>query len=390
VDFPVPLHARHFPLCERLEEVIRLTFLPALLRRHVNDFERTVLSLPARLGGLGISLPQVETINAHENSMRVSAPLVRLILRQELELDPKEIASQVLSVRSQIDDAAEKIQALKLQELIEFAPDEMKLALKTTVEKGASSWVTATPLYDHGTVLHKGDFVDAVYMRYGWTLPDLPTTCSGCQSAFTLQHALECKVGGFRTIQHNEVRDVFAQVFRDAGHTVETEPLLQKLSGEAFEFKSANKDDDARSDIKVTGFWRDQRQAFFDVKIVSPFARSYSQKTQKSLFQQAEKAKMREYRARIQEVEHGDFNPLVFTTVGGMAPQCQIVVKKLSEKLAAKQSLNQSVVAGWLKVRLSFALLRTTLMCVRGTRKRKLLNIDTNIDLAVSQARISY
>ena len=99
---------------------------------------------------------------------------------------------------------------------------------------------------------------------------------------------------------------------------------------------------------------------------------------------------MREYKARIQEVEHGDFNPLVFTTVGGMAPQCQIVVKKLSEKLAVKQSLNQSVVAGWLKVRLSFALLRTTLMCIRGTRKRKLLNIDTNIDLAVSQARICY
>jgi len=43
-------------------------------------------------------------------------------------------------------------------------------------------------------------------------------------------------------------------VFRDAGHTVETEPLLQKLSGEGFEYKSANKEDDARSDIKVTGF----------------------------------------------------------------------------------------------------------------------------------------
>ena len=152
---------------------------------------------------------------------------------------------------------------------------------------------------------------------------ELPTTCSGCQSAFSLQHALECKVGGFRTIQHNEVRDVFAQVFRDAGHG--GEPLLQKLSGEAFELKSANKDDDARSDIKVTGFWRDQRQAFFDVKVVSPFARSYSHKTQKSIFQQAEKAKMREYKARIQEVEHGDFNPLVFTTVGdgSSMPNCR-------------------------------------------------------------------
>ena len=52
---------------------------------------------------------------------------------------------------------------------MELAPDEMKLAMKTTVEKGASSWVTATPLFDHDTVLHKGDFVDAIYMRYGWT-----------------------------------------------------------------------------------------------------------------------------------------------------------------------------------------------------------------------------
>ena len=97
----------------------------------------------------------------------------------------------------------------------------------------------------------------------------------------------------------------------------------------------------------------------------------------------AEKAKMREYRERIRDVEHGDFNPLVFTTVGGMAPQCQVVVKKLAEKLAVKQSLNQSVVAGWLRVRLSFALLRTTLMCVRGTRRRKFLNTESNIDLAV-------
>ena len=65
---------------------------------------------------------------------------------------------------------------------------------------------------------------------------------------------------------------------------LQTEPLLQKLSGEAFELKSK----------EVTGFWRDQRQAFFDVKVVSPFARSYSHKTQKSIFQQAEKAKLRE------------------------------------------------------------------------------------------------
>jgi len=66
---------------------------------------------------------------------------------------------------------------------------------------------------------------------------------------------------------------------------------------------------------RFTGFWREMRQAFFDVKVVSPFARSYSHLSQERLFRMAEKAKMREYRERILEVEHGDFNPLVFTTV---------------------------------------------------------------------------
>ena len=224
---------------------------------------------------------------------------------------------------------------MDIESLLAKVSPVLKAAMKNTVEKDASAWVTATPLYEHGTVLHKGDFIDAMHMRYGWTLPDLPVTCP-CGTAFSLQHALDCKLGGFRTIQHNEVRDVFAQVMRDAGHTVETEPPLQKLSGEGFEYKSANKEDDARSDIKVTGFWREMRHAYFDVKVVSPFARSYSHLTQASLMKTAEKAKMREYKERIRDVEHADFNPLVFTTMG-VAPQCQIVVQKLAEKIREKQ-----------------------------------------------------
>ncbi|MEO7176741.1 MAG: reverse transcriptase domain-containing protein [Saprospiraceae bacterium] len=377
------------PLFLRLEEAIRMIFLPALLRRQVNDLEREVLSMPARMGGLGIYKPQVLCVSAHENSNKLSAPLVKLILRQELDLDPEEIASEVKHLRMRIDEDTEKLQKLKLESLLSEAPHELKSAMKMTIEKGASSWVTATPLYDHGTILHKGDFVDSIYMRYGWLLPDLPVKCP-CNAAYSLQHALDCKLGGFRTIQHNEVRDVIAQVMRDAGHVVETEPPLQKLTGEGFDYKSANREDEARSDIKVTGFYREQRNAFFDVKVVSPFAKSYSQLTQASLMKTAEKSKMREYKQRIHEIEHADFNPLVFTTMGAMAPQCQAVVKKLAEKLSFKQGSNLSVVTGWLRVRLSFALLRTSLQCIRGSRRKKFSHTDTNVDLAVSQARIPY
>ena len=87
---------------------------------------------------------------------------------------------------------------------------------------------------------------------------------------------------------------------REAGHSlVEVEPQLQELSGEVFEDKSANKEADARSDIKCCGFWSNKRQAYFDVKVVSPFARSYAHLKPAQLFHQAERAKIREYRERI-------------------------------------------------------------------------------------------
>jgi len=301
------------------------------LKRDVTDLERDILALPARFGGLGVFKPMDECELAHANSLLISLPLVRLISRQEAELDPVSLGDEIKGIRRQMDSESEKRHKARLDELNAVAPASMQLCLKVANEKGASSWVTAAPSFDHKTALHKGEFTDAVYMRYGWTIPDLPTVCA-CGENFSMQHSLDCLLGGYRTIQHNEVRDVLAQAMREAGHSaVEVEPALQPLSGEVFEFKSANKEPDARSDIKVSGFWRNMQQAFFDVKVVSPYARSYSRLTAAQLYRMAEKSKMREYSERIREVEFGSFNALVFTTAGGAAPQSSAILKRLAE-----------------------------------------------------------
>ena len=354
----------------------------------MNDFERELLGFPSRLGGLGIFNPTDSCKSAHEGSLRVTEPLVALITTQSTHFDPKALWDEVSELRKGLDKENDAAHQAKLDDFMTRAPETLRASVKIAIEKGASSWVTALPSYDHGTVLHKGEFVDSLYIRYGWTPPDLPATCA-CGAAFDVAHSLTCPLGGFRGIQHNETRDVLAQCFREAGHiSVEVEPKLQALSGEEFEYKSANKEEEARSDIKCTGFWRPLRQAFFDVKIVSPLARSYASLSSAQLFKMAEKSKIREYRERIRDVEHADFNPLVFTTAGGMAPQCHLVVKRLAEKISEKRGLHFSMVSGWLRCRLSFALLRTTLMCLRGTRRKK-LNVDSNIELAVSEARIA-
>ena len=356
----------------------------------MSNLERDIIGLPARFGGLGIFNPVSDCGNAYKNSKFLSEPLIDMVLRQEDSFQPSDLKDEMNSLRAQLHLDLEYMHKAEFERLLAEASPSMQACLKIAHEKGASSWITAISSFDHDTVLNKGEFVDATYIRYGWTLPNLPTTCV-CGASFDVQHALDCMIGGYRTIQHNEVRDVMAKAMKDAGYTaVETEPLLQPLTGERFERKSAITNDDARSDIKCTGFWKRMRTAYFDIKVVSPYARSYSRLTTASLFRMAENAKMREYAERIRDVEHGDFNPLVFTTAGGMAPQCQIVVKKLAAVLSDKQGISKSVVTGWLRCRLSFALLRTTLLCVRGTRVRRNFASDTNIELTVSAARIDY
>ncbi len=376
-------------LFQPLEDAICLVFLKSLLRRDITRLERDIISLPARYGGLGVFNPASDSERAHSDSKLLSAPLVTLVERQDGLLCPGELADEVLLLRKELD--AERVQRLldKLKLLRDEASSTMRKCLSIAREKGASSWVSAAPSYDHNTVLSKGDFIDAVYIRYGWSLPNMPDVCV-CGATFDVQHALDCMRGGYRTIQHNEVRDVLASVIREAGFkAVEIEPQLQPLGGEFFEYKSANKDDDARSDIKCNGFWRPMRTAFFDIKVLSPYAKSYVSLSSEALYRGAEKAKEREYAERIRNVEHADFNPLVFTTAGGMGPQCHLVVKKLATTLSEKKDIPNSVVAGWLRCRLSFALLRTTLLCVRGTRARR-FDTDPNIELSVAATRMEY
>ena len=129
------------------------------------------------------------------------------------------------------------------------------------------------------------------------------------------------------------------------------------------------------------------RQALFDVKVVSPHARSYADYNLAALYKHAEAYKMRQYAKRVQEVEKADFMPLVFTCAGGIAPKSLLLLKRLAEMISEKQNLPMAQVSGFLRVRFSFALLRTTILCIRATRRKKFV-ADTNYELALSSLRI--
>ena len=100
-----------------------------------------------------------------------------------------------------------------------------------------------------------------------------------CGKAFSTDHATVCSFGGYPTIRHNELRDVIGDLLSEVCHNVAVEPVLQKLIGEVFTSKTANSSQEARADVGATGFWTNQEDAFFDMRIFHANAPSYLSRT---------------------------------------------------------------------------------------------------------------
>ena len=66
------------------------------------------------------------------------------------------------------------------------------------------------------------------------------------------------------------------------------------------------------------------------------------------------------------------------TAYGGLAREGEHFIKTLSKKIASKKNVERSEVTCYLRTQLSFALLRSSLSCLRGTRNLKEMNVDLN------------
>ena len=117
--------------------------------------------------------------------------------------------------------------------------------------------------------------------------------------------------------------------------------------------------------------WVRQRAAFFYIQVCHPNADSYRDLTPNQVYKLHEDEKKRKYASRILEVEQGTFTPLVFTTIGEMSDEYQRHHSRLAELISAKKQENYATTVSWIKTKVSFAILRTVLVCLRGTRSRQ-------------------
>ena len=138
-----------------------------------------------------------------------------------------------------------------------------------------------------GFTLNKGEFQDALKLRYDWEIADKPTV-------FNVDHAMVCRRGGFIIQRHNELRDLEADMLSMVCNDVEIEAVLQELMGESLP-SGANQAPNACLDIHARGFWERQRSAFFNVWVCYPNADSYRDLDLKQIYKQYKNDKKRLY-----------------------------------------------------------------------------------------------
>jgi len=115
----------------------------------------------------------------------------------------------------------------------------------------------------------------------------------------------------------------------------------------------------------------------FDIRVINTDAQSYSAHTSLAVLYSVEAEKKCKYSQACHDCR-ATFTPLCVSVDGVLGPETEFFVKRLSDFLAAKWESPYGVVMGWVRARLSVAILRAMLLCVHGshTKWRSLGIID--------------
>ena len=170
-------------------------------------------------------------------------------------------------------------------------------------------------------------------------------------------------------MRHNSLVSLITKLLVSAGcRDVVTEPLLLPTAGVTLP-PGSNTADNARADVSARSNWNILERAFLDVRVYHAQALSIRNlKTIPRMYSHHEEQKKRAYNARILEVERGVFTLLVFSTSGGIGDEGKTLFNRVAAKMANNTGQKNSETITFIRKRLRFDLLKTTVIALRGYR----------------------
>jgi hypothetical protein len=363
---------RVIPACSELftplEDALKDIFLPACIGHEVSHNDRIVFSLPARNGGLGIRNPILTATKAFETS-QCATKTVTDAIKGKTRYKAIEHSKQIRGTRIKMKEFQREEDAATLEAVLTMFEPSQRRAIRRISEEKTSSWLTVLPDARNHFDLSATEFRDALSLRYRRPLLTVPTFCDGCGQSFDISHALKCKRGGLIIVRHNEVRDAVGDLANLVWSNVHREPIVREAN-DCLGLPALV------ADLGVRGVWQPQDLALFDIRVIDTDATSYVARQVRAVLADAEVAKKRKYATACAE-RRAAFTPFVTSVDGALGKEAKTFLRRLTEKLSEKWKRPHSEVVHWTRTRLSFAILRATSHCLRGTRtKWRSLGID--------------
>jgi hypothetical protein len=353
---------------EPVEEAIRTVFLPALLQATEAECQRELTTLSVRQAGLGLPNP-TQSAQASFAASEACSELLVHSLREGMGLDANLHARHAGSARRRARGLREAADERVFDRLSAAAPVMTERRLHRAKETG--TWLTAMPSHLNGTVLSADEFRDSLRLRFGLVPLNLPNSCDGCGSKFTVGHAMSCKKGGLVLLRHNDVAAEWHHLCAKAltPSAVSDEPLIHtgRDGNDREHAPGAEAPPELRGDVAAHGFWRRGATAIFDIRITDTDAQSNRSKPPKKVLAIQEKEKKDKY-VEPCLARRRQFTPLVFSVDGLRGAEADAATKKLASLLAAKWKRTYSEVCGFVRSRLAITLVRTTSLCLRSAR----------------------
>ena len=128
------------------------------------------------------------------------------------------------------------------------------------------------------------------------------------------------------------------------------------------------------------GIWNLHKH-FLDISVFDPNACRHLIKSLQQCHVMNNHKKKRSHNERVLQVNYGTLTPLVFSLYGNMGRECDMFYSRLSQLISDKRNLLKSITMNWIRTKVCFALLKSSLLCLRGSRtvSNVTLNIHSNM-----------
>lgn len=111
--------------------------------------------------------------------------------------------------------------------------------------------------------------------------------------------------------------------------------------------------------------WTSQTEALFDIRVVDTDTQSYINQTPLQVLTTAEKKKNK-YSNACHE-RRALFTPICVSVDGMLSKETTRFIQRLAERLSIIWEKNYSTTINWIRTRLSFAIIRATILCLHSS-----------------------